>query len=60
MISVFVAGCKTVPVSRTVRAIELLDDESAFYIAIPSSADSDLVQKIIKSYVPSLSDSNAK
>lgn len=60
MISVFVTGCKTVPVSRTVRAIELLDDESAFYIAIPSSADSDLVQKIIKSYVPSLSDSNAK
>lgn len=60
MISVFVSGCKTVPVSRTVRAIELLDDESAFYIAIPSSADSDLVQKIIKSYVPSLSDSNAK
>ena len=60
LITVFVAGCKTVPVSRTVRAIELLDDESAFYIAIPSSADSDLVQKIIKSYVPSLSDSNAK
>lgn len=59
-ITVFVLGCKTVPVTRTVNPVELLDDESAFYIAIPSSADSDLIQKIIKNYVPNLSDSNIK
>ena len=53
-------GCKTVPITRTVNPVELLDDESAFYIAIPSSADSDLIQKIIKNYVPNLSDSNIK
>ena len=60
LITVFVAGCKTVPAARTVSAVELLDDESTFYIAIPSKADSDLIQKIIKSYVPTLSDSNMK
>ena len=60
LITVFVAGCKTVPASRTVSAVELLDDESAFYIAIPSSVDRVLIQKIIKNYVPTLSDSNMK
>lgn len=58
LITVFVAGCKTVPAARTVSAVELLDDESAFYIAIPSSVDRVLIQKIIKNYVPTLSDSN--
>ena len=58
LITVFVSGCKTVPAARTVSAVELLDDESAFYIAIPSSVDRVLIQKIIKNYVPTLSDSN--
>lgn len=58
LITVFAAGCKTVPAARTVSAVELLDDESAFYIAIPSSVDRVLIQKIIKNYVPTLSDSN--
>ena len=60
LIIVLAAGCKTVTAARTVQPIELLDDESAFYIAIPSSADLDLIQTVIKSYVPNLSDSNAK
>ena len=60
LITVFVSGCKTVPDTRVVSAVELLDDESAFYIAIPSSVDKVLIQKIIKNYVPTLSDSNMK
>ena len=60
LIAVFVSGCKTVPDTRVVSAVELLDDESAFYIAIPSSVDRVLIQKIIKNYVPTLSDSNMK
>ena len=60
LITVFVSGCKTVPDTRVVSAVELLDDESAFYIAIPSSVDRVLIQKIIKNYVPTLSDSNMK
>lgn len=56
----FVAGCKSVPAARNVNAVELLDDKSAFYIAVPSSADSDLIERIIKSNVSGLSDSNAK
>ena len=60
LITVFVSGCKTVPDTRVVSAVELLDDESAFYIAIPSSVDRVLIQKIIKNYVPTLSDANMK
>lgn len=54
------AGCKSVPATREVNAIELLDDKSAFYIALPSSADTKLIERIIKNNVPSISDSNVK
>lgn len=54
------AGCKSVPAAREVNAIELLDDKSAFYIALPSSADTKLIERIIKNNVPGISDSNVK
>lgn len=54
------AGCKSVPAAREVNAIELLDDKSAFYIALPSSADTKVIERIIKNNVPGISDSNVK
>lgn len=54
------AGCKSVPAAREVNAIELLDDKSAFYIALPSSADPKIIERIIKNNVPGISDSNVK
>lgn len=54
------AGCKSVPAAREVNAIELLDDKSAFYIALPSSADTKIIERIIKNNVPGISDSNVK
>lgn len=54
------ASCKSVPVAREVNAIELLDDKSAFYITLPSSADTKLIERIIKNNVPGISDSNVK
>lgn len=60
IVLVLAASCKSVSVARNVNAVELLDDKSAFYIAIPSSADSKLIERIIKNNVPAVSDSNAK
>lgn len=54
------AGCKSVPAAREVNAIELLDDKSTFYIALPSSADTKVIERIIKNNVPGISDSNVK
>ena len=41
------AGCKSAPAARPVDAIELLDAESSFYIAVPKAADNELIQRII-------------
>ena len=58
---IILAGCKSVPQGtfRQVRAVELLDNESSFYIAIPRSADSELIDRIIKGNVQNISDSDA-
>lgn len=56
----FLAGCKTLPAGRTVDPIELLDNESAFYIAIPKAADNDLVNRIIQNNIQNISDADAK
>lgn len=56
----FIIGCKSAPVGRIVDPIELLDDNSSFYIAIPKAADSVLINRIIQNNVKGLSDSNAQ
>ncbi len=57
---IFLAGCKSLPAGRIVDPIELLDNSSAFYIAIPKEADTVLIQRMIKNNVRNLSDSDAK
>ncbi len=54
------AGCKTVPNQSvtTVDPLSLLDNNSTFYIAVPKSADPELINKIIKSNMPGASDSD--
>ena len=56
------SSCKSIPqvTGRKVEALELLDNESSFYIAIPTAADSDLIERIIKNNVKNISDSDAK
>ena len=56
------SSCKSIPqvTGRKVEALELLDNESSFYIAIPTAADSDLIERIIKNNVTNISDSDAK
>ena len=53
-------SCKTLPQGRKVNAIELLDDRSAFYIAIPKKADSDLIERIIENNIDKIPESQAK
>ena len=53
-------SCKTLPQGRKVDAIELLDDRSAFYIAIPKKADSDLIERIIENNIDKIPESQAK
>ncbi|MCQ2578723.1 MAG: hypothetical protein MJ176_09375 [Treponema sp.] len=56
-------SCKTMPVApgiNEVHPMDLLDDKSAFYIAVPSKADPELISRVIKNNVPSLSLNDAK
>lgn len=58
--SLLVFGCKSAPVGRTVDPIELLDNESSFYIAIPKNADSVLINRIINNNIGGITESDAK
>ncbi len=52
-------ACKSAPVSVEVRPLDILDEKSSFYLAIPKSVDPVLVQTIIQNNVEGLSDKNA-
>lgn len=55
------AGCKTLPpAGRPVHPIELLDNSSGFYIAIPKAADEDLINRIIENNVQNISPSEVR
>lgn len=62
LVSVLIAfaGCKSAPKGSPVDAIELLDNNSAFYIAIPKAADPEFIQRIIQNNVKNVSESDAK
>ena len=56
----FLAGCKSAPAGRTVDPLELIDEESSFYIAVPRAADNVLIERIVKGFYEKASDSDAK
>ena len=49
------AGCKSVPVGHPVELIDLLDNDSTFYMSIPASVDSRLVQEIVQKNIKDIS-----
>lgn len=55
----FVA-CKSSPIAVDVRPLDILDEKSAFYLAIPKDVDPILVQSIIQNNVNGISEKNAK
>ncbi len=56
----FLAGCKSAPAGRPVDALELIDSESSFYIAVPKAADNVLIERIITGFCEGASESDAK
>lgn len=54
------AGCKSAPAGRPVDALELIDSESSFYIAVPKAADNVLIERIITGFYQGASEEDAK
>ena len=52
-------ACKSAPVSVEVRPLDILDEKSSFYLAIPKSVDPVLIQTILQNNIEGLSDKNA-
>ena len=54
------AACKTVPSGTVVKAPDLLNKNKNFYISIPTAADPQLIEYVIKSNIPDISESDVK
>lgn len=59
-ILLLLTGCKSAPAGRPVDALELVDAESSFYIAVPKAADSELIERIITGFYEDASEADAK
>lgn len=57
---ILLAGCKTLPAGRIVDPIELLDNQSGFYLAIPKAADTVLIERMITNNVQNISEADTK
>lgn len=60
MVIFLLAGCKSAPAGRPVDALELIDSESSFYLAVPKAADNVLIERIITGFYEGASESDAK
>lgn len=60
IISLFISGCKSVPNVKSVDPIDLLDNESAFFISIPADVDRELISQMITSNVESISEEDSQ
>jgi hypothetical protein len=54
------AGCKSAPAGRPVDPLELIDNQSSFYIAVPKAADNVLIERIITGFYEGASEADAK
>ena len=59
-LGLLLAGCKSAPAGRPVDALELIDDQSSFYIAVPKAADNVLIERIITGFYKAASEADAK
>ena len=60
LLVLLLAGCKSAPAGRPVDALELIDDQSSFYIAVPREADNVLIERIITGFYKDASETDAK
>lgn len=56
---VCVSGCKSVPEASFVNPLDVMDGKSSFYLRIPASVDSVLLEQILKGKFKGISDSDA-
>lgn len=49
-------SCKTLPQANQIQALDLLDNQSGFYIAVPKNADSVLLKRVLQNNVEELSE----
>ena len=60
LLLLLLAGCKSAPAGRPVDPLELIDNQSSFYIAVPKAADNVLIERIITGFYQNASESDAK
>ena len=60
LLVLLIAGCKSAPAGRPVDALELIDAESSFYLAVPKAADNLLIERIITGCYEGASEDDAK
>ena len=60
LLILLLAGCKSAPAGRPVDALELIDNQSSFYIAVPKAADNVLIERIVTGFYEGASDADAK
>lgn len=53
-------GCKTVPAENQVKQLDLLDNNSSFYMAIPKTADKALINRIVMNNIQGITESQAE
>lgn len=54
-----ICGCKSLPKGSPVNPVDLLDNNSAFYISIPAATEPELINKIITSNISEISTADA-
>lgn len=54
------SSCSSTPQGAFVDPVELLDDKSSFYLAIPKSVDSELIERVIQNNITNISESDTK
>lgn len=54
------SSCTTLPKSQKICGIDLLDNQSSFYISIPNNVDKDLIKRVLKTKVPMIVEKNAE
>lgn len=55
---IILAGCKSTPAGTTVNPLSIIDEGHSFYIAIPKTADPELLNNVIKNNINGLSEKN--
>lgn len=57
-LSTVLFSCKTLPQINKIQALDLLDNKSGFYIALPKNADEDLLKRVMLNNVEGLSEND--